>query len=94
MTLTTHPHSVPDALVATLPTTTVPTTATGFDPVDATAPPVSSSEDPDTDRLGRACRTCATGTYAAGPGAGHVTCDACGHATVRRGLIGTRRRRG
>jgi hypothetical protein len=88
MTLTTHPHSVPDALVATLPPTT------GVDPVDATTPRVSAIDDPNADRLGRACRTCATGTYAVGPGAGHVTCDACGHATVRRGLIGTRRRRG
>jgi hypothetical protein len=92
MTLTTHPHSVPDALVATLPTATTPTAA--FETVHATAPAAPTVEDPNTDRLGRSCRNCTAGTYTAGPGAGHVSCDGCGHATVRRGAIGTRRSRG
>jgi hypothetical protein len=92
MTLTTHPHSVPDALIATLPTATPSTTR--HVPDDATAPRGPAIDDANTDRLGQSCRTCATGTYAAGPGAGHVTCDGCGHATVRRGVIGTRRNRG
>lgn len=90
MTLTTHPHSVPDALVATLPVTDEPTPSI-TDEVMAPAKP--TIDDPSVDRLGRGCRTCAAGTYAAGPGAGHVTCDTCGHATVRRGLVGARRTR-
>ena len=88
MTLTTHPQSVPDALVATLPT--------GSPLVDTNPPPrrdTPSSADPAADRLGTTCGTCTTGTYTAGPGAGHVTCDGCGHATVRRGVIGRPRRR-
>lgn len=50
-------------------------------------------DDPDPDQLGRTCRSCAAGTYGLGPGAGHVTCDECGHATVRRMLVGPRARR-
>jgi hypothetical protein len=83
MTLTTHPHSVPDALVATLPTGIAPS----FD--DAPTPRLAAPGD---DRLGTGCPTCDSGTYGPGPGAGHVTCSSCGHATVRRGTVGLRRR--
>ena len=88
MTLIAHPHSVPDALVATLPT------GTTADLTPAVTTVERAPADASTDRLGLGCRTCAAGRYAPGPGAGHVTCDACGHATIRRGRITGPRRRG
>jgi hypothetical protein len=89
MTLTTHPLSAPDALVATLPSGTTVTDTITPPSLDSRPPVVA---DPSTDRLGTTCGTCIAGTYAAGPGAGHVTCDTCGHASVRRGVIGRPRR--
>ncbi len=86
MALTTHPHAVPDALRATLPAAAVETVH------DEGVAGDEDADDPD-DRLGRSCRTCSAGTYGPGPGAGHVTCDACGHATVRHGTVGRRLRR-
>jgi hypothetical protein len=91
MTLIAHPHSVPDALVATLPA------GTSADPTPVGTAAARSVErapaDASADRLGLGCRSCAAGRYAPGPGAGHVTCDACGHATIRRGRITGPRRR-
>lgn len=86
MTLTTHPQSIPDALVATLP----PGAAASLDSTNLRAPGRTAA--PGDDRLGAACATCDAGTYDLGPGAGHVTCGECGHATVRRGIVGVRRR--
>jgi len=92
MTLTTHPHSIPDALVATLPAHDRATLdGAGIDSEHGSTG--VRFDDPTADRLGLGCRTCAEGTYAAGPGAGHVTCDACGHATIRRGAITRPQRR-